>query len=256
MNETLDLLERRKSVRAYEAKPVAREQRDAIVRASLRAPTAGNMMLYSIVEIEDQALKDRLAVTCDHQPFIAKAPLVLVFLADYQRWFDFFKHSDVDDLCRRTGKPFRTPQEGDLMLAVSDALIAAQSAVVAAEALGLGSCYIGDIMENAEIHRELLKLPEYVFPIAMVCFGVPTEGQRQRPQPPRYPGDLIVFRNAYRHLEPSEFAAMETEQASVSNEAVNAGQRVFLRKYASDFMLEMNRSVREWLVPWRRKETR
>lgn len=250
MNETLDLLERRKSVRAYEAGPVTREQRDAIVRAALRAPTAGNMMLYSILEIEDQALKDRLAVTCDHQPFIAKAPLVLLFLADYQRWFDFFKHSDVEDLCRRTGRPFRTPQEGDLMLAISDALIAAQSAVVAAEALGLGSCYIGDIMENAEIHRELLHLPDYAFPIAMVCFGVPTEGQRQRPQPPRYPEDLIVFRNAYRHLVPSEFAAMETEQASVSTEAVNAGQRIFLRKYASDFMLEMNRSVRELLKPW------
>lgn len=253
MNETLDLLERRKSVRAYEAKPVTREQRDAIVRAALRAPTAGNMMLYSILEIEDQALKDRLAVTCDHQPFIAKAPLVLVFLADYQRWFDFFKHSDVDDLCRRTGTPFRTPQEGDLMLAVSDALIAAQSAVVAAEALGLGSCYIGDIMENAATHRELLKLPAYAFPIAMVCFGLPTEGQRNRPQPTRYPEDLIVFRNTYRHLESREFAAMETEQASVSNEAVNAGQRVFLRKYASDFMLEMNRSVRELLKSWKGK---
>ncbi len=250
MNETLSLLERRKSVRAYEPTPLSREQRDAIIRAALRAPTAGNMMLYSILEIEDQVLKDRLAVTCDHQPFIAKAPLVLLFLADYQRWFDFFQHSDVEGLCRRTGTPFRTPQEGDLMLAVSDALIAAQSAVVAAEAQGLGSCYIGDIMENAEIHRELLKLPEFTFPIAMVCFGVPTEGQRQRPQPPRYPEELIVFQNAYRHLAPEEFAAMETEQASVSSEATNAGQRVFLRKYASDFMLEMNRSVRALMKPW------
>lgn len=250
MNDTLDLLQRRKSVRAYESQPVTAEQRNAIVRAALRAPTAGNMMLYSILEIEDQTLKDRLAVTCDHQPFIAKAPLVLLFVADYQRWFDFFKHSDVDDLCQRTGTPFRTPQEGDLMLAISDALVAAQSAVVAAEALGLGSCYIGDVMENAEIHRELLQLPDFAFPIAMVCFGVPTEGQRQRPQPSRYPEDLIVFKNAYRRLQPHEFAAMETEQTSVSKEAVNAGQRVYLRKYASDFMLEMNRSVRALLKPW------
>jgi nitroreductase len=250
MNETLSLLENRKSVRAYESERVSREQRDAIIRAALRAPTAGNMMLYSILEIDDQALKDRLAVTCDHQPFIAKAPLVLLFLADYQRWFDFFQHSAVEELCHRTGTPFRTPQEGDLMLAISDALIAAQTAVVAAEALGLGSCYIGDIMENGEIHRELLKLPDYAFPIAMVCFGVPTEGQWQRPQPTRYPEDLIVFRNVYRHLSPEEFAAMETEQPSVSSEATNAGQRVFLRKYASDFMLEMNRSVRELLKSW------
>jgi nitroreductase len=200
MNATLELLAKRKSVRAYEPVPRGPGQREAILRAALRAPTAGNQMLYSIIEIEDQALKDRLAETCDHQPFIAKAPLVLLFVADYQRWFDFFRHSGVEDLCRRTGTPFRTPQEGDLMLALSDALIAAQTAVVAAEALGLGSCYIGDIMENAEIHRELLSLPEYAFPIALVCFGVPTEGQRQRPQPPRFPEELVVFRNAYRRL--------------------------------------------------------
>jgi nitroreductase len=252
MNATLELLAKRKSVRAYEPVPLGPGQREAILRAALRAPTAGNQMLYSIIEIEDQALKDRLAETCDHQPFIAKAPLVLLFVADYQRWFDFFRHSGVEDLCRRTGTPFRTPQEGDLMLALSDALIAAQTAVVAAEALGLGSCYIGDIMENAEIHRELLSLPEYAFPIALVCFGVPTEGQRQRPQPPRFPEELVVFRNAYRRLEPAEFAAMESEQPAGSSEAVNTGQRVFLRKYASDFMLEMNRSVRELLRSWTR----
>jgi len=179
MNETLDLIAARRSVRAYQPGPLGPGQRDAIVHAALRAPTAGNQMLYSILEIEDQGLKDQLAITCDNQPFIAKAPLVLIFLADYQRWFDFFRHSDVESFCRRTGTPFRTPQEGDLMLAASDALIAAQTAVIAAESMGIGSCYIGDIMENVEIHRNLLQLPQYVFPIAMVCFGFPTEGQRQ-----------------------------------------------------------------------------
>ena len=88
---------------------------------------------------------------CDNQPFIARAPLVLLFLADYQRWFDYYMLSGVEDLCRRRGEPLRKPQEGDLFLACNDALIAAQTAVVAAESLGIGSCYIGDIMENYEI---------------------------------------------------------------------------------------------------------
>lgn len=83
MNETLQLIENRKSVRAYEPRPLEPGQRDAIVHAALRAPTAGNMMLYSILEIRDPAIKDRLAVTCDNQPFIAKAPLVLVFLRKF-----------------------------------------------------------------------------------------------------------------------------------------------------------------------------
>jgi FMN reductase (NADPH)/FMN reductase [NAD(P)H] len=257
MNETLAVIDKRKSVRAYEPGPLEPGRRDAIVQAALRAPTAGNQMLYSILEIEDPALKERLAVTCDNQPFIAKAPLVLVFLADYQRWFDFFRHSGVEELCRRTGKPFRTPEEGDLMLALSDALIAAQTAVIAAESLGIGSCYIGDIMENYEIHRDLLGLPPFTFPIAMVCFGMPTEGQRQSPRRSRYREGLVVFKDAYRRLAPEELAEMEDDKPiPVQSEAVNTGQRVYLRKFGSTFMQEMNRSVRLMLSAWSSQTTR
>ena len=250
MNMVLDVIENRKSVRAYEPRPIPREQRDAIVHATLRAPTAGNQMLYSILEVEDQALKDQLAVTCDHQPFIATSPLVLLFLADFQRWFDYFRHSGVEALCREKGIPFRAPEEGDLMLAVSDALVAAQTAVLAAESLGIGSCYIGDVMEHYELHRDLLKLPPYVFPIGMVCFGFPTEQQKQRPRPGRYSEDLVLFRNAYRRLSAGELDRMEQETGSRGGEGANSGQRMYLRKYASDFMLEMNRSVREALKNW------
>lgn len=251
MNETLTILENRKSVRAYEPQPLNAEQRNAIIHAAMRAPTAGNQMLYSILEIEDQAIKDRLAVTCDHQPFIAKAPLVLLFVADYQRWFDYFRHSGVEALCREKGVAFRAPEEGDLMLAISDALIAAHSAVIAAESLGIGSCYIGDIMENYEVHRDLLHLPEYVFPIGMVCFGFPTEQQKQRTRPSRYSEKLIVFKDAYRRLTPEELTLMEAETpARGAGDNLNHGQQMYLRKYASDFMLEMNRSVREALKNW------
>ena len=90
MNETIKVLMDRHSVRAYEPASVSAEEKDMILKATFRAPTAGNMMLYSIIDISDQALKDKLAETCDHQPFIAKAPLVLLFLADYQRWYDYY----------------------------------------------------------------------------------------------------------------------------------------------------------------------
>jgi len=250
MNQTLAVIEQRKSVRAYENEALSQAQREAILHAAMRAPTGGNMMLYSILDIEDQVLKDRLAVTCDDQPFIAKAPLVLLFLADYQRWMDFFQHSGVEALCRTRGIPFRNPQEGDLMLAISDALIAAQTAVIAAESMGIGSCYIGDIMENFEIHRDLLHLPDYTFPIAMVCFGFPTESQRLRPRTARFREDLIVFKDAYRRLSPVELEGMASATDSASD-GLNSGQRIYLRKYASAFMLEMNRSVREILKHWR-----
>ena len=177
MNPTIALMNARSSTRACDAAPLSDEEKQAILHASMRAPTAGNLMLYSIIEIEDQALKDRLAVTCDDQPFIARAPWVLVFVADYQKWIDLFAVSGVDRLpgVRHRG----APGPGDLLLACSDALIAAQNAVIAAESLGIGSCYIGDVLEQAEEHAELLGLPDHTLPIAMLCFGRPA-----KPRPP------------------------------------------------------------------------
>ena len=78
MNQVMEVLTKRKSIRAYEERDIPAEVRAEILNATLRAPTAGNLMLYSILEITDQAMKDKLAVTCDHQSFIARAPLVSV----------------------------------------------------------------------------------------------------------------------------------------------------------------------------------
>jgi len=257
-NPTLDLLLRRRSVRDYTDQPISEDVKAQLLQATLRAPTAGNQMLYTIIEVQDQALKDRLAVTCDNQPFIAKAPLVLLFLADYQRWEDYFSACQVDDLCARLGKPRRHPEEGDLFLACCDALIAAQTAVVAAEALGLGSCYIGDIMENYEIHRDLFNLPRYVFPISLVCFGYPTQQQKDRPQPRRFAPEYIVYPNRYRRLSQAELQAMFAEQQAKAfgahaqvGEAVNFGQLMYARKFGADFSVEMTRSVRAILQAWR-----
>ena len=136
MNTVIQTIIQRKSVRAYEKRLIGDETKNEIIRAALRAPTAGNMMLYSIIEVSDQAKKDILANSCDNQPFIAKAPLVLLFLADYQRWHDYFVTCGVD----KADSPMRKPREGDLLLACCDAIIAAQTAVVAAESLGIGSC--------------------------------------------------------------------------------------------------------------------
>ena len=90
------------------------------------------------------------------------------------------------------------------MLAVSDANIAAQNAVTAAWSLGIGSCYIGDVMENCETQRRLLHLPKYVFPAAMVVFGYPTAQQLEREKPERVEMRHIVHENAYREMEDGE----------------------------------------------------
>jgi FMN reductase (NADPH)/FMN reductase [NAD(P)H] len=257
MNPVIDTILGRKSVRVYSRRPIGPEVKDQVLQAALRAPTAGNLMLYSIIEVNDQAKKDVLARTCDHQPFIARAPWVLLFLADYQRWYDYFNLCGVGEFARAQKLPLRHPQEGDLFMACCDALIAAQTAVIAAESFGIGSCYIGDIMERYEEHRALFDLPRFVFPICLLCFGYPTPGQVRRPMTRRYDRRFVVFHDRYRQLSPEEFEEMHREEhraafgrQSEMNGAINVGQVMYRRKFAADFNIELNRSVRAILRSW------
>lgn len=257
MNQTLKIIDSRKSVRSYSEQPVTEEEKDLIIQATFRAPTAGGMMLYSIIEVEDQAIKDRLAETCDHQPFIAKAPYVLLFLADYQRWFDYFIYCEVERRSRELNLPYRSPQVGDMLLACCDALIAAQTAVIAAESLGIGSCYIGDILENYEIHRQLLNLSQYTLPISLVCFGHPVSRGERANRTPRFGREFIVHKNTYRRFNDKEMETMfqpirERYYANgqYPNGAENVGQTYYFRKFVADYSIEMTRSVKEMLINW------
>ena len=242
MNEILSSLHQRKSVRVYTGEPVSPAAKRAILEAACAAPTAGNQQLYTILDITDQALKDRLAETCDHQPFIARAELVLIFCADCQKWYDAFAAG---------GCAPRKPGAGDLLLAFSDANIAAQNAVTAAESLGLGSCYIGDIMERCQEQRRLLSLPDYVFPAVMLVFGRPTRQQADRVKPGRCPLEQIVHQNGYRSMEGPELRRMldHNRKGRPYEEWLTA---FWKRKYESDFSREMTRSVAEYLEQYQR----
>jgi FMN reductase (NADPH) len=246
MNEVINQLKGRKSVRVFEDRPIESSVKKEILRAAFEAPTAGAMMLYSILDITDQELKDRLAVLCDNQPFIAKAPMVLIFLADYQRWYDTYLYAGLNP---------RKPGEGDILLASADAIIGAQNTVVAAESLGVGSCYIGDIIENCEVIRELLELPPYVLPVAMLVYGYPTESQRNRKKPARFEEKYIVFENKYQRLTKEDHEVMHRihrEKSGLTPKDLKESvSDKFTRKYMSDFAKEMNRSAAKHLQNFR-----
>ena len=245
MNPIIQSLLERKSVRAYTDREIPEEAAQAILTAAAQAPTAGNQQLYTILRITDPEKKRLLADSCDHQPFIAKAKLVLVFCADCLRWYNAFKAAGCEP---------RKPDAGDLMLAVCDANIAAQNAVAAAEALGIGSCYIGDIMENAETQQEILHLPRYVFPAAMLVFGYPTAQQKEREKPARFDQKYIVQENTYRELTEDELRDMFAERTAART--FETWMQAFCeRKYHSDFAREMSRSVRKYLADFMENES-
>ena len=242
MNEIIRSLYDRKSVRVFEDRPVEEAVKRSVLEAALQAPTAGNMALYTILDITDPEKKAALSKSCDNQPFIATAPVVLIFCADYRRWYDVF--------CRYVDQ-VRKPDMGDLFLAEADAIIAAQNAVVAAQSLGLGSCYIGDITENFEYHQKLLGLPQYVVPAAMLVMGYPTEQQKTRQKPARFTVEDMVHENSYDMAKSGRMAAMLSGQNGKEGEALaDYVVRFCNRKWNSEFSREMSRSCTEMVKDW------
>jgi FMN reductase (NADPH) len=257
MNETIELLLKRRSVRSFAPQKIEEEQIALLKEATLRAPTAGNMVLYSILEIDNQATKEELARLCDNQIMIAKAPLVWVFVADLAKWVTYYREEQA--IAKAQSIQWREPAAGDLMLAIDDALIAAQNAVIAAEALGLGSCYIGDVLEQHEDITELLQLPPYTAVATMVIFGLPPEHfGSQTSQSLRPAAEHVFMQEHYRPLELAQLREaygkqeeqMRKQRRLPYDNQGTIADYYYLRKYCSSFMEEMNRSVRLMLQQW------
>ena len=252
-NETIKLLGNRRSIRAFEDKPIEKDTLKKLKELTLRAPSAGNMTMYSVIEVTDQDTKNKLAKICDNQIMISKAPGVWVFLADMERWYSWIKEGGSSE---RTGKPVRHPGVGDLHLAMQDAIIASETAVIAAEALGLGSCFIGDIIENYEELQKLLELPPLAAPASMIIFGYPKE--RRGEMTLRPDDNYIFFKNSYHKQDVAECEEMykkhteryEANKILPHGNVKTYADHYFNRKYSSEFMDEMNRSTRVFMERW------
>lgn len=237
MNEIVKALYARKSVRVFTEEEISKEDKEIILGAALQAPSAGCQLLYTILDITDRNKKEKLAELCDHQPFIAKAKMVLIFCADCRKWLSFYEEAGLTP---------RKPGAGDLLLAVEDAVIAAQNAVMAAESLGIGSCYIGDVMENAEEMKALLGLPQYVYPACMLVFGYPVQQQKERKKPERFAVSDIVCENCYQEKDSPRIREMFSGKTGLQ-EYDKWMEAFWKRKYESDFSNEMNRSMEVYL---------
>ena len=125
-------------------------------------------------------------------------------------------------------------------------MIAAQNAVIAAESLGIGTCYIGDIMENYECHKELFNLPKYTMPIALVVMG----NYDTKPQiRDRFDKRFVVFDEAYPSITDKFIDDMFSKEESKD---VNFAKKFYKRKIDAPFFKEMIRSIKLYMDEWSR----
>jgi len=254
MNEVIRVINNRSSLRRFSKEPVTKENIDIIINSALRAPTAGNLMFYSIIKVEDKDVLNKLSETCDNQPFIKTASFALIFLVDFQRLYDYFSTNNLFSYCLEQDSIPQFPDLSDLMLGAEDAMAAAQNSVIAAESLSVGSCYIGDIVENYEIHKKLFNLKPLTFPLSMLVFGnYPKDYEPIITS--RFDSKYIVFNEKYKTLTKEQLADVykEREKYFVSKnkfEAKNAAQYMYAMKFGSEFAVEMRRSVKVAYKEW------
>ena len=205
MNATLKLLTDRASCRVFKDKRVPEAVVEKLVEAGIHAPTGGNLQPYSIIKIAKPAARKKLAKLCG-QAFLAKAPLHFVFCVDFHRHQRWARLENAPYSADRSMRPF--------WIAFQDTVICAQNMCVAADALGLGSVYVGPVFDSMTRIRRMCKLPKGVVPVVSLAVGYP---KVKPPRRKKLPAAILAHREVYREPTDKELlAAFDKRYAGVA----------------------------------------
>jgi nitroreductase len=182
-----------RSVREYSHAPIEEETLALLVAAAQSAASSSNLQLWSVVAVRDAERRRALSDLAGGQRHVRECPLFLAWIADLDR-------------PRRLAESRGIQSEGlafleMFVMALVDATLAAQNAVVAAESLGLGTVYIGSLRNHPDRVAELLRLPPMSFAVFGLCVGWP-KGNDEVVKP-RLPQDVVLHHEQYGAPTPS-----------------------------------------------------
>lgn len=188
VNEALAPFLRHRSVRKFSDQPVSEALVSQLVAAAQSAATSSSLQLWSVVSIQEPARRERMAMLTADQAQVRNAPWFFAFLADHHR-------------LRRVAAEVGEQAEGldyaeFFIMACIDAALAAERFVCAAESLGLGTCYIGALRNDADGVAKELNLPAGTFGTFGLCLGYP-EVDAKAEIKPRLAQEAVWFRETY-----------------------------------------------------------
>jgi len=175
MNDVLKLLQSHRSIRAFADEPLDDEIVKEIVSSGLSAATSSNLQATTVIRVRDADVRARIATVAGGQAHIETAGAFLVWCADLNR---------TRRACKAAGGSMTSGMTEQFIIATVDVALAAQNAVVAAESLGLGICYIGAIRNDPQVVSDLLQLPDDVYPVFGLCLGRPAQDPEVKPRLP------------------------------------------------------------------------
>lgn len=240
-----------RSIREYQDRDVPDALLDRLLGAGLRASSSGNMQSWSVVVTRDRALRERLYEPHMCQSMVLDAPVLLTFCADFRRMRRWLARREAPD-------NFDNPIS--FAIAAVDAVLASQNVALAAEAAGLGLCYMGSTIAHCDQVGAVLELPPGVVPVVGFSLGWPAEDPAPRD---RLPLDAIVHREVYRDLDDEQldeaYQARETDgwrrytadpqrrQWAEEAGATNLAQIYTKAKYTRESHLGYSRTLVEYL---------
>ena len=187
-NEVLETVLRHRSVRGFLPRKLAEGTLELLIAAAQSASTSSNLQFWSVVAVQEPERKSRLAELAGQQQFIRDAPLLLVWLADLSR---------LDRIAAEQGAQIDgTHYLEEFIVGIVDAALAAQSALIAAESLGLGCVYIGAMRNLPEQIASELALPPHCFAVFGMSVGYP-DPARPADIKPRLPQSVVLHREQY-----------------------------------------------------------
>ncbi len=224
MDKVSDILLNRRTIRKYTKESVEETLLDELLTMACRASTTGNMQVYSIIITKDESKKRELAPFHFNQKMITEAPVVLTFCADFNRFSKW---------CRLRKADPGYDNFLSFFTASIDALLVAQTFCIAAEAKGLGICYLGTTTYMAHKIIEALKLPKGVVPVTTITVGWPSE---QPDQVERLPLEAVIHKETYADYtsEMIDWYYKEKEERSDSRQFVKGNNKETLAQVFTD----------------------
>ncbi|MDR3495894.1 MAG: NADPH-dependent oxidoreductase [Ancalomicrobiaceae bacterium] len=196
-NDVLDTLLAHRSVRHYSDRALPPDALEMIIAAAQSAPTTSNLQAWSVIAVRDPGRKARLAKLAGNQQHVAKAPLLLVFVADLSRL------RMIAAGCGQTSEGLDYLES--FIVAIADAAFAAQNTLVAAESIGLGGCYIGAMRNHPREVAAELGLPDEVFGVFGMTLGYP-DATVETDVKPRLPQTMVLHHEQYEQASPEALA--------------------------------------------------
>ncbi|MEZ9906260.1 nitroreductase family protein [Vibrio breoganii] len=173
--DVFQALHSHRSIREYKDQPISEQTLNEVLEAGIRASSSGNMQSYSIIVTKDEKLRKALYEPHMQQSMVVDAPVLLTFCADFRRMRKWLAQS---------GAPLNFDNFMSFMIAAIDATLVSQNVAIAAEAKGLGLCYMGSTLANCEQIGEILELPEGVVPVVGYSLGYADESPQIRDRLP------------------------------------------------------------------------